>query len=426
MIIPYCTDIRKMGEIGKDSTIEVTLADVLDLLPLDSHLKHGLKDLSETYDEASLHIITEPSDKAKYEGRGIYSNHVYRGRPINLYTKGAGSMPNLIRAAEQGIKDPLYAFGPNKRGEYLFDEISSSWYFPRILGAEYSSGAAIEFLNAIRVMVDLCNRHSFTSLTELIDNGVTIPISTATFGGLKDYLGEKVKDELDSMWDWEDVSGLGSVTLLVPSDKRTDFKKNSNECNLHKPIAKALRELYEVSGAMFSIESAHSQNFYNDPDSLCSVSDFSDLVFDLDAETGMGLFVLAADRIITEGIKNYGFDRDKFSSAEFLRIISCGEFKDKSFFFSRESRSLLKYIAEKIDSPGKDRFVPSDKLVSMLIDPELYETIEGKTIWDAFEHVNQSEVLKIEAKIPEMPADDNYIESQQNEWTDYLFDSFKS
>jgi len=426
MIIPYCTDIRKMDAVGKDSEVKVTLADVLDFLPLDSHLKHELKDLSETYEEASLHIITEPSDEAKYEGRGIYSNHIYRDMPINLYTKGAGNMPNLIRAAEEGIKDHLYAFGPNKWGEYLFDEISSSWYFPRILGAEYSSGAAIEFLNAFRVMVDLCNRHSFTSLVELIDNGVTIPISTATFGGLKDYLGRKVQDELGSMWDWEDVSGIGAVTLLVPSDERTDFKKNSNECNLHKPIAKALRELYEVSGAMFSIDSAHSQNFYNAPDSLCPISDFSDLVFDLDDETRTGLFVLAADRIIVEGIKNYGFDFERFSSAEFLRILSCGEFKDKYFFFSRESRSLLKYIAEKIDSPGKDRFVPSDKLISMLIDPELYETIEGKTIWDAFEHVNQSEVLNIEAKIPEMPADDNYVQDQYDEWIKHMFSSFKS
>ncbi|NOQ38364.1 hypothetical protein GQ472_05755 [archaeon] len=426
MIIPYCTDIRKIEAVGKDSYINITLADVLDFLPFDDVFKHELTELSEAYAEASLHVFTEASEDAKFEGRGRYSNHNYRSKPIILYTKGAGNMPNLIRAAEEGISDPLYGFGPNNGGEYFFDEISSSWHFPRVLGAEYSSGAAIEFLNALRVMVDLCNRHSFTSLSDLINNGVTIPISTATFGGLKDYLGMKVQDELSSIWDWEDVSGVGAVTLLVPSTERTDFQRNDDSYSLHIPIAKAIRELYEASGAVFSIDSAHSQNFYNAPYSICPISDFSDLVFDLDPETRMGLFVLAADRIHEEGLIKYGTDCEIFSSAEYLRIISCGEFEDKYFFFSRESEYLLRYIAEKIDSPGKDRFVPPDELMSMLIDPELYEAIEAKIIWDTFEHVNQSGILNVKAKIPEMPADGNSIENQQNDWVAYMFDSFKS
>ncbi|NOQ55714.1 MAG: hypothetical protein GQ477_02805 [Nanohaloarchaea archaeon] len=408
MILPYSTDIRDIDSIGDDSHIKVTLADVVDYLPIDSNLKAELSGISQTFKEASLHVFTEPSEDAEFEGRGRYSHHVYGDKDIVLYTKGVGNMPNLIQATEEGLSDELYSFGPDYYGKYLFDGISSP-SFPRILGADYFPNTSHEFLNALRVMVNICSKHKFTYLSDLIDNGVSIPISTAYFGGLTDYIGEKVYDELDGRWDWKKSSGLGAVTLLVPSTKRTNIrignKVDSHILSSH--IARGIKSLYSTSNAVFAFDSCHAQNFYLAPKSICPISDFSDLIFGLDPEKKTGLLTLGIIRLMSVCSSNYGISSDQqiLGHTVFMNGLIEKEIEYVPDFYTSSLTGLIKHIAECMKGEqSNDFFIPSDEVISKIIDSSLYMGVEAKMLLEGLNIIEDSGVLEIKAKLPEMPA----------------------
>lgn len=299
IFIPESRHIAKIDpEVGGDSYLATTLKDIVPHLPISEDIKGGLIQLAESYEEASLHVLssTEGEDLHNREGRGGYSYHLFNNTtPITIYTKGGGMRQALIENPE----DLFGMFGPIKE-KYLFDKPNHDLHFPRINGIEYLMNAKEEFYHALRVMINLIRINDIKTFKELMDAKITIPLSVSHHPGLTAYLKGKVEPELGENWKWNDNVQAGAVSLIVPGDSRTslfpfydesDFgptlsPKKKRELAFIQgakpslmPAAVSIKNLYLSSEAFFHPRSAHYQNIYNIDDSICPSADSSDLVF---------------------------------------------------------------------------------------------------------------------------------------------------
>lgn len=392
MDIPCSKPITNYDEIGNGASITVTLADIVDELPIPNKLKSQMRALSDTHEEASLHILVESSDTVKHEGRGRYFDSCFDRHNITLYSKGVGCMDILKLNARKGKNVQFGAFGPipeedyngNTSG-YFFDSVNHPLHFPRVIGAGYTYDENREFLHALRVMVNLIRTESYTSIDDLFSNGVTIPVSAARFPGLTKYVREKTSHEFkDSKWKWNDDIELGSVTMVVPSSQRTNItdKYRTNRKEYSICIARALRKLYESSGAIFSPFSTHMQNFYFAPNSVCPHSDNSDLLFDLKPEERVGMFIRKVTDMVFSANSDWGYRIDEHA---FYR-----ELTQEDVSLSYVCLPLLKYYALEMEKKLGNTFKPDSKLIGKIMTTKQYHKIEKKRRSDSLDDVKDN------------------------------------
>ncbi|MBN1792245.1 hypothetical protein JW826_01010 [Candidatus Woesearchaeota archaeon] len=405
MELSCSTRITDLGEVGKGSCLEATLSSIADDLPLSKKLRSGLKRLSAGLEEASLHIITFPDKTLAVEERGRYMRIAREGTLLIAYTKGIGSMQNLLSVQGRddvrgkGLADPrLLAFGPNACGQYLYDSPLHDTHFPRIIGVEYTTDAKREFLHALRVMTSLALHHGIETVEGLLEKGITIPISTAKFPGLTSYLEGLAAPELTGNWQWDSNIEAGSVMLLVPSTRRTQAYSpgTEEEALAGKCIVTAIREVYSRCGAILSAESMHDQNFYL-AKSVCPQADNSDLLFDLEPQERMNHFAGSVLRLVlrpdSETVRSLSLDLRTF--VEEL----CSETISSLPTNGREFAALMKYAAQELEGSVRRPYCPSERLVEKVMGLEAYNWIEQKRHEHAKSARRYSIISEIEPKL---------------------------
>lgn len=288
VVIPNSTDIRTINEIGAESRLIVTLEDVVNDLNISPSLKASLSELSRELAEASLYIITSFDQNGSYEGRGRYIKHEFNNQDITVYSKGVGS----IKSIKINMEEPYGAFGPVYQ-KYLRDDGNRHFYFPRTWGALYMSGCQTEFLNSLRIFVDVINRNGIESIDDLMKANISIPISIAHFSGLGKLLQNKIQPELGEKWQGRENS-VGAVTLVSPSDVRVkkELYNKSPKVAVYQCIAKTIKELFLSSTAMHVPSSVHSQNMYFSK-SICPQADNTGIVFTYNLKEGERISALS-------------------------------------------------------------------------------------------------------------------------------------
>jgi len=279
MQIPYSKDIRAIGSIGARSRMPLCLKDVLDHIPIPEGLIQSLKELSDDLAEASFYILIDypGTDHHKFEGRGRYWKTMWKRFPLIVYSKGTGSVSSL----KENRPGPYAAFGPVK-GSYLYDPFNRVMVCPRAMGTQYIEYSQMEFLHALRIFVNLINLYNISDIQSLIESKICIPVSMARFDGLSEYLEDKIRSELSLRWQDKEIV-CGSISLVVPSDCRIrsiiqDKYPSYKRIEAFNCLAKAIKELFLSSCAIYSPSSVHRGNIYFSR-ALCPVADYSDILF---------------------------------------------------------------------------------------------------------------------------------------------------
>lgn len=247
-------------------------------------------------------ILQDPvSWKGELEGRGVYHD-IGEGRFV--YVKGVGS-----HLAFRNRKNPLIkamskypSYGKSK-GDMFFDDPRSGVPHPRVLGAMTARWGKIEFVSSAAVFKQAVRFFGMTSLKEVRKAGLTIPIAVTHFPELSRLVASTmrklrkretnriVKEALSLS---RDFAGFGSVALEVPGNRRvkasfpfdpnllegTTVQKHADhplDPHLYRSMGRTLRALLQL-GFVYSPPSAHTQNIYAAPRSVCAQADNSDLI----------------------------------------------------------------------------------------------------------------------------------------------------
>lgn len=382
MIVPFSKDIRNEGGIGTDSKIAVTLEDVVGDIDILKNMKNDLIRLSRKLSEASLHILSsvENSNDGDFEGRGRYFNYNFDGMGLTIYSKGIGS----IESIRNGNPGDFPAFGPIN-GKFLYDPGNRNKYFPRTLGTVYTDDCRLEFLNSLRILVDQVSSKSFPDLQSVLDAGISIPISVANFSGLGKHLKEKIQPELISKWRNQDM-GIGSVTLVVPSNRRAKKIINNgyalfDKIKAYQCVSQALKELFLTSSAMYSPSSVHRGNIYF-ADSIVPSADNADITFtsDMDTKSRVQAYALCIHRMLPKSERFLkGLDKNNIYHAMFSTILgdpsSAFEYSSK---YLRAPEDACVEIANIMEQRRNQPFSPNESLVSKIMDPKEYSRIVKK------------------------------------------------
>lgn len=252
-----------------------------------------LMENAERYKELSFKILTSaPEDPKLFEGRGTY--HLLEDV---VYVKGIGSHQQM---SLQNDPDALFrAFGEGLSNPFFDKVVGNVNAHPRTLGAETLRWAILEFLTAGGVLSSISEYLNVVTLEDVRRLGLTIPVVVTHFPLLTRRVGEAILTYkkgvknwfAESLLEWEgNFEGLGTVALCVPSSRRflgkgtrdaaTPLKELPIVClkgDDFARIGETLRALI-AAGFVFSYSSAHVQNMYDAPESICPQADNSDLI----------------------------------------------------------------------------------------------------------------------------------------------------
>jgi hypothetical protein len=222
-------------------------------------------------------------DKLDIEGRGMYHTVPYLGREITIYVKGIGHEP-LSNKAEAHPGFPIKGERVFRDGPYTLNE-------RRIVGALSLGDAIEEFVNSAVLFVNMVDQLKLTSMEEVIDAKIPVPISVFLFPDLsqKLYLLAKSEDGMHA------IKAYGSIVMLTPDNRRvmpskyttdpsrfhSDLARNLADVTIAKNTGKTLRFLLD-QGFVYEISSAHAQNLYQN--GTFTHADCSDLLFLRDLE----------------------------------------------------------------------------------------------------------------------------------------------
>lgn len=237
-------------------------------------------------------INRKPENPELFEGRGAY----HLGEQV-FYVKGIGSHEQFKDNEVQEVTFP--AFGEGLENPFFDSVVGTFNPHPRTLGAETLRWAVLEFLTTGAVLSAFVERLGLTTLEEVHALGLTIPVAVTHFPLLTERIGRSIlayKARLknsfaESLLEWQgNFEGLGSVALAVPSARRFLGKGVSNTAGRLRDLpifcltkedfssmGRTLRSLIEA-GFVYSYSSAHVQNMYDAPYSICPQADNSDLI----------------------------------------------------------------------------------------------------------------------------------------------------
>lgn len=236
----------------------------------------------------ALVLAREPvGSERQREGRGDYHKVPVGDRKGIVYVKGTGS-------ADMTKNPGVFPGFPANKEELFFDELLMARH-PRMHGTETLTWGLLELINASTVFSELAHEYGWKSIEEAQKAGVTIPLSVMHYKELSSYLQGLLQQATDESKDKVDIeamkwrgnfNGLGSVSMLVPSDQRIAGGIRESETvdtTIHRlvdpevatVVGRTLRELINL-GFVYSTNSAHGQNLYKE--GMVAQADNSDLV----------------------------------------------------------------------------------------------------------------------------------------------------
>lgn len=389
--IPHSQDIRTLGPAGQKSQVAIQLADVLPLLSLATSLRESLQQLSRAFADLSLYILTDPrsAHSGLCEGRGRYSLLRFGQNDLVFYSKGVGCAESLLENETR----PFGAFGP-LQGRYLFDPPTRVKVYPRTVGGLYLEYGCREFINALRVFVDLTRRYGIASFRELVAEKLICPVSLARFDGLSELLQQPVRSEVSARWQNEPVR-FAAATSLVPSMKRVSGVLNSgcrDDLRLAACLctARGVRELFLASSAIHSASSVHRGNMYFS-DARCPIADYSDLVF-LDAlspEERIRALAQFICRIFPSSKRFFsGLEPQQVYRAMIRELLGeLPQLRKWSLEYMESPRKTALDLAAQLEqSRTQEPFRPPDELLNRILEPQEY--------WRILDH-KRKQVLRI-------------------------------
>lgn len=277
------------------------------------------QDLSVTYKKD---IADSDLDELAKEGRGAYIHHQVnlpaqrrrflpflsfgssQGTDTNLdvtnYVKGIGAHSLL---AENKESDALWHAFPRAGERLFYDETTGLNGHPRIMGTETKPWGIHEHINAALLLGTALEVFNINSLSEAIERGIPVPIGVKEHTDLslhlQSELAEKAKKS-NNAFEKRNLTWLGnwlpfvSLATVVPGEKRflrvasiiregdqekrlNDAQKLIDQKRMTDLAKMRIRQLQ--AGVTFSSVSSHAQNFYNAPDALLPIADYSDLIF---------------------------------------------------------------------------------------------------------------------------------------------------
>lgn len=265
----YMAEAHPIYELtnGKEVSISGNIAEiVINHFGLNKNLLDQISRLSKSVSPLSRMVFSNDAvdtilDQVhKGEGRGTYHRD---GDGNVIYVKGTGNR-SLLEDQNNGF--------PGKTSSLLHK------FSPRAMGASDMVENVIEYVNAYIVFAGVAQERGWVELNNAVEAGVTVPLNLVEFDELSTRTAElwneskERKGKYPSVG-WNSLGGIGTISMLVPSDERVSNHIFNNFVEREPidsqllnpeyvaPVCRSIRELLKM-GMIYYYDGFHAQNFF--------------------------------------------------------------------------------------------------------------------------------------------------------------------